>query len=432
MEPVIRAKNLGKLYKIFDNQSDRLKQLFWRSRRKYYQEFWALKNVSFEIRKGETLGIIGLNGSGKTTLLQLISGILKPTAGEMEIYGKVSALLELGSGFNPDFTGRENVFMSAAIMGMSHQEVINRYDTIVAFADIGDFIDQPVRLYSSGMYIRLAFAAAVNITSEILLVDEALSVGDLRFQQKCMRKMKQFSDNGTIIFVSHDTTAITELCSRVIWLDSGMIQMDGTPKNVIGSYLEVMYKNKGLNEKKTDKESLKVEKNFEIDNKKYTMIDTSAKQFGNQRVTIRAASISSSFSVNGQTYSGHSCKISMILDTHDNINKPIAGFIIKDRLGREIIGDNSALIGHNLSEMTKNNRYEINFQIKCWPNIYEAEYSLTIALADGTWEEHEMCHYVHDVIVFKSVSARTPNGIFSILETEISTALVKKFIIQQE
>ena len=237
----IRATAVGKCYQMYEQPLDRLKQSFWRTRRRFYREFWALRGVTFEIGKGETVGIIGSNGSGKSTLLQIICGTLNPTEGELRVDGQIAALLELGTGFNPEFTGRENVYMNAAIMGLSRAEIDSRYDAIAAFADIGSFIEQPVKTYSSGMYVRLAFAVAVNVSPDILVVDEALAVGDARFQQKCMAKIRAFCQTGTVILVSHDTAAVTELCSRAIWVEAGMIRMDGPPKHVVEKYLQFMY-----------------------------------------------------------------------------------------------------------------------------------------------------------------------------------------------
>ena len=220
----IRTRNLGKCYQIYEKPVDRLKQSFWRWRKQFYREFWALKDVSLDIKKGETLGIVGSNGSGKSTLLQLICNILTPTIGEIEVKGKIAALLELGAGFNLEFTGRENININAAITGLTSEEIDACYDKIVKFADIGDFIDQPVKTYSSGMYVRLAFAIAINVSPDILLIDEALAVGDARFRQKCMAKIKEFCTKGTVIFVSHDpdvaVTFVTTLSTFVpLWAE---------------------------------------------------------------------------------------------------------------------------------------------------------------------------------------------------------------------
>lgn len=208
----------------------------------YYKEFWALKDVSFEVKKGETVGIIGRNGSGKSTLLQMICGTLSPTGGSVETRGRIAALLELGSGFNPEFTGRKNVYMNAAVLGLSPEEVDARFDDIAACADIGQFIEQPVKTYSSGMVVRLAFAVAINVEPEILIVDEALSVGDELFQRKCFSRIETIKNNGaTILFVSHSGGTIVELCDRAVLMDSGEKLAVGVPKQIVGHYQKLLY-----------------------------------------------------------------------------------------------------------------------------------------------------------------------------------------------
>ena len=228
-EIAIKVENLSKCYQIYDKPRDRLLQMLFRGHRTFYREFWALRDVSFEIKRGETVGIIGRNGSGKSTLLQLICGTLNPTGGSIHTRGRIAALLELGSGFNPEFTGRENVYMNASILGLTHEEIDARFDAIAAFADIGDFIEQPVKTYSSGMYVRLAFAVIAHVDADILVIDEALSVGDAFFTQKCMRFLRRFMENGTVLFVSHDTGAVINLCQSGIWLEKGSVKHKGEP-----------------------------------------------------------------------------------------------------------------------------------------------------------------------------------------------------------
>ena len=246
----IKVQNLSKCYHIYDNPRDRLKQfvaprlqrLTWQNPKQYFREFWALKDVSFEIKKGETVGIIGRNGSGKSTLLQMICGTLHPTSGTVETNGRIAALLELGSGFNPEFTGRENVYMNGAVLGLDKEEIDARFDDIVAFADIGDFIEQPVKTYSSGMMVRLAFAVAINVDPEILIVDEALSVGDELFQRKCFSRIEAIRANGaTILFVSHSGSTIVELCDRAVLMDAGEKLAAGFPKQIVGRYQKLLY-----------------------------------------------------------------------------------------------------------------------------------------------------------------------------------------------
>lgn len=238
----IQVNALSKCYQIYDNPQDRLKQLLIPRLRSaaglntanYYREFWAVKNISFNVNRGETIGIIGRNGSGKSTLLQMICGTLEPTSGLVESRGRVAALLELGAGFNPEFTGRENVFMNATILGLSQDEIKSRFDDIAAFADIGEFIEQPVKQYSSGMYARLAFAVAINVDPDILVVDEALAVGDEPFQRKCFARIDKIKNNGgTILFVSHSGSTIINLCDRALLMHRGELQYEGKPKSAV-------------------------------------------------------------------------------------------------------------------------------------------------------------------------------------------------------
>ena len=236
-EPALRAENLSKTYQIYRRPHHRLQQMLWRGRRRFFEEFSALSDVSFDVARGETMGIVGRNGSGKSTLLQIIAGTLTPTAGRVEVSGRVAALLELGSGFNPDFTGRENVYLNASILGLTRQEIDARYEEIVSFADIGDFMDQPVKTYSSGMYVRLAFATAVNVSPDVLIVDEALAVGDESFQRKCFARIKSIQEGGgTILFVSHSAASVVQLCDRAMLLDRGERLLCGRPKLVVSKY----------------------------------------------------------------------------------------------------------------------------------------------------------------------------------------------------
>ncbi len=236
-KPAITIKSLSKCYQLYAQPSDRLKQFLWRGKRQYYREFWALRDISFEIMPGEVLGIIGRNGAGKSTLLQLLCGTLTPTSGNIEVRGRISALLELGSGFNPEFTGRENVYMSAAILGLTKQEIGKRFEEIVEFSGIRDFIDQPVKTYSSGMYVRLAFSVATSVDPDILVIDEALSVGDGEFARKSFDRIRSMKEKGkTILFCSHSLYQVEAFCDRVLWLDHGNIKLFGEPQVVVQRY----------------------------------------------------------------------------------------------------------------------------------------------------------------------------------------------------
>jgi lipopolysaccharide transport system ATP-binding protein len=240
-EAAIHIRNLGKCYQMYNKPHDRLLQMLVRGRKQYYREFWALQDVSLEIAKGEVLGIVGSNGAGKSTLLQLVCGTLHPTTGSVAVQGRIAALLELGAGFNPEFSGRENVYLSATVMGLSKEEIDARYTDIVAFSGIADFIEQPVKTYSSGMYVRLAFSIAINIDPDILIIDEALSVGDGEFGRKSFERIMALKDAGkTILFCSHALYQVEALCNRAIWLDHGKVQVVGLPAQVLVAYNEYL------------------------------------------------------------------------------------------------------------------------------------------------------------------------------------------------
>lgn len=237
----IKVENLTKIYKLYEKPMDRMKEALSLSKNKYSREHYALKDLSFEVKKGDTVGILGTNGSGKSTLLKIITGVLTPTMGSLEINGKISALLELGAGFNPEYTGMENIYLNGTMMGYNREQMEKRVQPIIDFADIGDFINQPVKTYSSGMFARLAFAVAINVDPEILIVDEALSVGDVRFQTKCINKMKELKEKGTtILFVSHATEQIKRFCTKALWINKGEIVEQGESSEIVDKYESFM------------------------------------------------------------------------------------------------------------------------------------------------------------------------------------------------
>ena len=237
----VAIRDVGKCYELYARPLDRLRQTLWRGRRRFYDEFWALRGVSFDLARGESIGIIGRNGSGKSTLLQMIAGTLQPTEGAIDVHGRVAALLELGSGFNPEFTGRENVYLNGAILGLNEREIDARFEEIASFADIGAFLDQPVKTYSTGMAVRLAFAVQVQLEPEIFIVDEALAVGDAAFQIKCMNRMRRLLEQGvSVLLVSHDVNSVRSFCDRVVWLDGGRLIELGEPREVTSRYLQLL------------------------------------------------------------------------------------------------------------------------------------------------------------------------------------------------
>ncbi len=442
-EIAIRVSNLGKYYTIYEKPRDRLKQfifprlarLLGKTSKNYFREFKALNNISFEIKKGETVGIIGRNGAGKSTLLQMISGTLTPTLGEIQVNGKVAALLELGSGFNPEFTGRENIYLNAAILGLDNQQIDERYCDIVAFSEIGEFIDQPVKSYSSGMFVRLAFSIIAHVDAEILIIDEALAVGDIFFTQKCMRFLRDFMKTGTVLFVSHDVGAVTGLCQKAIWLEHGENRMIGSVKKITEAYLEPSNENRLLNslaqedqifnEKIDAAVSLpsfvesEVEGSIESDLKNYLKVfeftpGTSA-GFGDGRARIKQVQIlSQSGLVVSNFYGGERVNLLIEAETVESLESPIIGFYLKDRLGQVLFGDNTYLTYRDkkhIARVGSNIKTLFNFEM---PILPAGDYSFAVALASGTQENHTQHHWVHDALIIRSQSPSICTGLIGI------------------
>ncbi len=432
----IKASNLGKCFHIYDKPRDRLLQLFAGSRKQYYREFWALDDVSFEIKKGETVGIIGRNGSGKSTLLQLICGTLNPSRGQVETHGRVAALLELGSGFNPEFTGRENVYMNASILGLGKSEIHKRYDSIVAFAEIGDFIEQPVKSYSSGMMLRLAFAVIAHVDADILVVDEALAVGDAFFTQKCMRFLRDFMKNGTVLFVSHDTPSIKSLCNRVIWLEKGRVIQEGSPKEVCELYHKAYYAAlQNVNGTTRLKTVEKSDTQLPFRDQRLAFINHSnlrndlqvfkfnpdAESFGKGGAQIAEVQF---LDEQGHPLSwivgGEAVTLRVIATAHHDLDRPIIGFSVKDRLGQILFGDNTYLSYHEQPvHCPEGNSLQADFHFHM-PLLPHGDYSITATIANGTQEDHEQHHWIHDAIIFKSESTSVSAGLAGIPMRKIS------------
>ena len=408
-EFAIKVTGVGKNYHIYDKPHHRLLQMLVRGGKTYYRDFWALRDISFEIKKGETVGIIGCNGSGKSTLLQIICGTLTPTTGGIEVNGRVAALLELGAGFNPEFTGRENVYMAASLYGLTQEDITAKMDDIIAFADITAFMDQPVKTYSSGMYVRLAFAVIAHVDADILVIDEALAVGDAVFTQKCMRFLRHFMQTGTVLFVSHDTNSIKNLCSRVLWLDQGKLLQDGEPKDVCELYLEACYETE-QGESQTVK--FTHDKTGEV---QALSFDPSAASFGKGGAQIIDASL---LDVDGQPLmfiqGGETVSLQIIGRVYQDLDAPIVGFYVKDRLGQVLFGDNTCVYcqGEALHYLA-GSTLQADFTF-CMPLLSPGAYSITISIANGTQETHEQHHWIHDAITFKSERSSIASGLVGI------------------
>ncbi len=389
----IVVKNLTKVYHLYDNPKDRLKEALNPFKKSYHHDFYALKDVSFEIKKGETVGIIGKNGAGKSTLLKIITGVLTPTSGEVHVDGKIASLLELGAGFNPEMTGMENIYLNGTIMGFTKEEMDEKVDAILAFADIGEFIDQPVKMYSSGMFARLAFSVAINVEPDILIVDEALSVGDVRFQNRCIRKMEQIGDAGaTILFVSHDTQAVNKFCHEVIWLDQGAIKEKGVPEKILEDYMSFM--TYGMETVREENKEQNNQKEITSDAK---LIDvTGLDSFGEKEALIQAIGF---FSDNGLPVTilkqGEWVRFVCEFTTKIDLFDVGIGVLFKDPLNNDIITFNSYMYKSEIRSVPKDstNRVEIRFKV---PKIFPRNYSVTVALSEGTQQNHIQQHWIHD------------------------------------
>lgn len=435
---VIRVENLSKFYETYERPQDRLKQLiFPRLRRilgmkpkSFASDFAALRNVSFEVKRGETFGIVGRNGSGKSTLLQILCGTLSPSTGSVQVHGKVAALLELGAGFNPEFTGRENVFMNGQIFGLSKKEIEERYDKIVEFADIGDFIDKPVKTYSSGMYVRLAFAVIAHVDADILVVDEALSVGDAYFVQKCMRFLRDFMKRGTLLFVSHDIGAVQNLCNNAMWLHKGVVKQIGEPKDIIKKYLEELVAEKQevdkVNQVEDEQEIIEIENKVDYVDMRDQFLnttslrndiqvfkfDTSAGDFGAGEARIYDAYIEDINSEKNISWivGGEMIRIVVVAKALQDLHSVILGFDLKDRLGQTVFGDNTYLTYRdNPKNASAGQLIKGVFEFRI-PVMPAGDYALTVAVATGSQDSHVQQHWVHDAIILKSQPSRACFG----------------------
>jgi lipopolysaccharide transport system ATP-binding protein len=436
----IRVQGIAKCYQIYNRPGDRLKQfivprlkrLLGKKPTSYFNEFWALKDISFEVKRGETLGIIGRNGSGKSTLLQIICGTLSPTSGSVQTNGRVAALLELGSGFNPEFTGRENVYLNAAVLGLTKEEVDARFDDIVAFADIGQFIEQAVKSYSSGMMLRLAFAVIAHVDADILIVDEALAVGDAFFTQKCMRFLREFMVNGTILFVSHDTASVKSLCNTAIWLDKGALLEIGTPKDVSEMYLQAFY-DEQQGASKTIKLKPKLIQNIDkieiTKDQRQNFINSS--NLRNDLQIFKFNPDNNSFGKAGAqicdvklldekeipfnwVVGGELVTLRILVHTHAFLEAPVVGFLVKDRLGQILFGDNTFLAFEGTAiNCPENGELVADFTFNM-PLLPKGDYSIGVAIANGSQDEHEQHHWIHDALMFKSESSSVATGLIGI------------------
>lgn len=405
--PAVEFSHVSKSYSIYAAPRDRLKELATFNLRQFHREFWALRDVSFEVERGETFCVVGENGCGKSTLLQICAGILPPSSGTARANGRVAALLELGSGFNPEFTGRDNVYLNGAILGFSEKEMDRRFPEIEAFAEIGDFIHQPVKTYSSGMSVRLAFAVAIHVDPEILLVDEALAVGDVYFRQRCMRKVHELKQRGvTILFVSHATGDVKALGDRAMWLEKGTVKAIGKTDQVVHQYLAAMAA-KDRAYLATDLSHLESRERIqpaEI----VTGIPNIDHRFGDGSAEILGIAVTDT---NGARLSalrpGETAVVRISVKAKANLDKPIIGFMFRNHLGVDFAGTNTSRERADLAPMLIGDVCTVDFYLDL-PPLYASQFSFSPAVANGTLEHYSTCDWIDNAVVLQMEKAADP------------------------
>jgi len=408
VSPVARAvevRNLSKNYPLSNSQWGRLRHVFASAKHAPKDGLWALRDVSFSVNRGEAFGIIGANGSGKSTLLQIVARILRPTSGSVEVHGRLSALLELGSGFAPEFTGRDNVYLNGSLLGLTREEIDGRFADIERFAGIGDFIGQPIRTYSTGMVLRLAFAVAAHVDPEILIVDEALAVGDIAFRQRCMRKIHDLRARGTtILFVSHDTSDVKALCERCLWLRNGAVQELGEADEVVAKYLSATLQ-KEIGQHEINYQESPGNPGFES--------AASGHRFGDGRAAITGTSLAGQ---SGQPVRFINPLERVVLRVGFRVNAPlafpIAGFLVRNQRGENIFGSNTARENYPMPPMSQGDTLNVDFH---WsnPELAPGTYWISVAVSEGNLEDFRVCDYIEDVIHVKAQAGdRASKGYF--------------------
>lgn len=432
----ICVTDVTKCFQVYSQPQDRLKQailprlsrFLGKPAGMYYREFWALKGINFEVRRGDTVGIIGRNGSGKSTLLQIICGTLQATTGEVAVRGRVAALLELGAGFNPEFTGRENVYMSASILGLTREQIDAKYDDIVAFADIGDFLEQPVKTYSSGMYVRLAFAVIAHVDADILVIDEALAVGDAIFVQKCMRFLRKFREHGTLLFVSHDTSSVLNFCQSAVWLDRGEMRMHGSAQDTCNAYIEycsqeVYGDTVKLQSRQAAKAGSKapalarVEKDLKVE-----LFDNVANSGGWQSgvATIDSVTLCNNQGEPFTSFAGGEDVLLKVKATaHAALQSPLIGFFVKDRLGQSLFGEHTYTYIQPPMQVEAGTGLEATFRFTL-PLLPNGEYSMTVSIADGDPYANTQHAWLHDAVLIRVASPKLRYGLVGIPFDEVT------------
>jgi len=385
---LVLVQNVSKLYRLYRRPADRLRELLPRARARH-TDFWALRDIGFEVEKGETLGLVGPNGCGKSTLLQIVCGILQPTSGRVVTRGRIAALLELGAGFNPEFTGRENVYLNGEIMGLSRAEIDKAMPSIESFAEIGEFIARPVKEYSSGMYVRLAFSTAIHVDPEILIVDEALAVGDAVFANRCVRKFQELRERKvTVLFVSHDLGLVKQLSDRAILLLNGRIAAQGAPNDVINRYIGLVLAKEESKNKKDDR----IHASFRHG-------DGSSEILGVEILNARGEAATA---VTG----GEPITVRVRSRFHQAKSDPMVGILIRTRIGMDVYGTNTRLERVRLGDFQAGDELEVDFGVECW--LTPQQYTLTVATQNADGTSHD---WLDDAVAFDVVDTRAAAGV---------------------
>lgn len=438
MENAITVKDVTKIYKLYDKPIDRLKEALNPFHKEYHKKFYALNNLSFEVKKGETVGIIGTNGSGKSTILKIITGVLTPTTGEVEVNGVISALLELGAGFNMDYTGIENIYMNGTMMGFSKKEMDAKLQEILDFADIGDFVYQPVKTYSSGMFVRLAFALAINVEPEILIVDEALSVGDVFFQSKCYRRMEEIRQKGTtILMVTHDMGSIIKYCDKVVLLNKGNFVAEGAPGHMVDLYKKILAgQMEGLETVKDvdsdfsgeTAEKEQKEKTYQLPHGKLMKdsltINSNRTEYGDGRAEIYDLGL---FDQRGNLTNlllkGEEFTIKEKIRFAAPIQSPIFTYTIKDKKGTDLTGTNTMFEGTDIKPVKAGDEYEVSFTQKM--TLQGGEYLLSMSCTGFEQGEHTVYHRLYDVANITVISNKNTVGVYD-MESAVQAVKIER------
>lgn len=403
---VVEFRAVSKSYPIYSSPSDRLKELLFFNRKSFHRDFWALNDLSFTIRRGETFCIVGENGSGKSTLLQMIAGILRQTDGHIVVNGRVAALLELGSGFNPEFSGRDNVYLNGAILGLSQKQMDARFPEIEQFAEIGDFIEQPVKTYSSGMAVRLAFAVAIHVDPEILLVDEALAVGDIYFRQRCMRKVHELRERGiTIVFVSHGMGDVKAIGDRAMWLDRGRLRDIGETDKVVARYMAAMVeKDSNYLTLRHTPHSLSTAAGRVTAPEVVQSIPHVDHRHGDGRAEVLGIAV---LDGHGQALPvlqpSSTIVVRISVRANADLTMPNVGFMMRNHMGLDFAGTNTMREDFELPPMHAGDIFTVDFHVQL-PELYPSSYSFSPAIADGTLHSYVMCDWIDNAITLQMIS----------------------------